>query len=270
MINVAIHSVPRSGSSWLGEIINSSPEVVYKFQPLFSYAFKDALGVFSTTEDVSFFFQQLKASSNEFLDQTADRESGKKPVFQKRSPQVIAYKEVRYHHILENMLAVDPSLKLVALVRNPLEVLASWHEAPREFRHDLGWSFKEEWRSGASKNAGRPEEFFGYDCWKEAAIIFHRLASIYPERVFLINYKDLTSDTYGYVKGLFRFVGLEFSSQTEKFIKHSTNQTVEGDYSIYKGRVNNKLWESVLSKDIIDFIFSDLEGSDLITYLPLI
>ena len=46
-IPVAIHGVPRSGTSWIGEIINSSPNVLYKFQPLFSYALKDFLTTFS-------------------------------------------------------------------------------------------------------------------------------------------------------------------------------------------------------------------------------
>ena len=37
MKNVAIFGVPRSGTSWLGQIFNSSPMVAYRFQPLFSY-----------------------------------------------------------------------------------------------------------------------------------------------------------------------------------------------------------------------------------------
>ena len=43
MKRIAIHSVPRSGSSWLGQILNSSLKVCFRFQPLFSYAFKDYL-----------------------------------------------------------------------------------------------------------------------------------------------------------------------------------------------------------------------------------
>ncbi len=40
MNNIVIHSVLCSGSSWLGEIINSSPNVLYQFQPLFSHEFQ--------------------------------------------------------------------------------------------------------------------------------------------------------------------------------------------------------------------------------------
>ena len=40
---ILITGVARSGTSWIGQIIDSSPEVVYRFQPLFSYAFKGFL-----------------------------------------------------------------------------------------------------------------------------------------------------------------------------------------------------------------------------------
>ena len=36
---VGVHGVPRSGTSWLGQILNASKKVNFKFQPLFSYAF---------------------------------------------------------------------------------------------------------------------------------------------------------------------------------------------------------------------------------------
>ena len=43
MTPVFAFGVPRSGTSWFGELFNSSPRVAYRFQPLFSYAFKDAI-----------------------------------------------------------------------------------------------------------------------------------------------------------------------------------------------------------------------------------
>ena len=40
---IAIFSVPRSGSSWLGQIFNSHEDVSFRMQPLFSYSHKSAL-----------------------------------------------------------------------------------------------------------------------------------------------------------------------------------------------------------------------------------
>ena len=43
MKRIGLHGVPRSGTSWLGNIFNSSPDLTYKHQPLYSYAFKNYL-----------------------------------------------------------------------------------------------------------------------------------------------------------------------------------------------------------------------------------
>ena len=43
LVRVAIHGPPRSGTTWIGEIVNSSPRTIVKYQPLFSYALKDYL-----------------------------------------------------------------------------------------------------------------------------------------------------------------------------------------------------------------------------------
>ena len=56
---VAIHSVPRSGSTWLGQIFNSHPKVNFRYQPLFSYAFKDYLNEASSSEDIEAFFKNI-------------------------------------------------------------------------------------------------------------------------------------------------------------------------------------------------------------------
>ena len=59
MQRIAIHSVPRSGSTWLGQIFNSSSLVIYKYQPLFSYAFKGRLSPQSTNNKIVQFFDEI-------------------------------------------------------------------------------------------------------------------------------------------------------------------------------------------------------------------
>ena len=64
---IGIHGVPRSGTNWLGQIFNSQPNVNFKFQPLFSYAFKDYLDENSTEEEIQQFFEEIAISDNYFL-----------------------------------------------------------------------------------------------------------------------------------------------------------------------------------------------------------
>ena len=67
MKRIAIHSVPRSGSSWLGQIFNSSVKVCFRFQPLFSYVFKGYLDEKSSREDILTFFKLIAKSNDDFL-----------------------------------------------------------------------------------------------------------------------------------------------------------------------------------------------------------
>ena len=60
-------------------------------------------------------------------------------------------------------MRTSEEIKIILLVRNPLAVLASWLNAPREFRKDLGWKELEEWRFATAKNQDRQEEFYGYE-----------------------------------------------------------------------------------------------------------
>ena len=102
MRKIAIHSVPRSGSTWLGEILNSSPDVKYCFQPLFSYQFKDFLDEGSSREEVDRFFMLLSNTDDDYICQKLQRRAGTLPSPNKSKLAThVIYKEVRYHHILD-------------------------------------------------------------------------------------------------------------------------------------------------------------------------
>src|SRR5690606_40273459 len=106
MQKIAIHSVPRSGSTWLGNIFNSHPNVIFKYQPLFSYAFKEYLTEDSDAERINTFFQEIANADDIFMDQEEAIANGIVPNFKrKENPTHICYKKVRYHNILPNMVA---------------------------------------------------------------------------------------------------------------------------------------------------------------------
>ena len=149
---VAVHGVPRSGTSWVGEILNSSPNTAYRFQPLFSYAHKAYLDNTSTKEDIAQFFSRLRNCDDDFTNQKAKRNSGDFPQFRKQKITHVIYKEVRYLNILFNLMRKTEDVLLISVIRNPLSVINSWLRAPREFRRDLGWSEIEEWRYALKKN----------------------------------------------------------------------------------------------------------------------
>jgi len=267
---IAIHSAPRSGSTWLGEIFNSSPKTTYKFQPLFSYAFKNYLTPTSSTKDINNFFLEIEKSDDKFLNQIDQKDNGSSPIFKKNiHQQFIVYKEVRYHNILEHLLATDSEMILVGLIRNPLSVISSWLRAPKEFRADLGWNESSEWRYAELKNQGMPEEFNGYEKWKETANIFHKLKKKFPGRVYIINYQKLLENTLTEVQGVFDFCGIPTEDQTLKFIRQSSTSTNNDAYSVYRCNQSDDKWKTQLNPEIAKQIIDDLRDSELAVYLNI-
>lgn len=249
MLKLAIHSVPRSGSSWLGEIINSDPNVNYCYQPLFSYEFKSRLNEFSTREDINKFFRDIALSDDSFIRQIDARANNEKPNFYKlKKLNTVVYKEVRYHYILENLIEKEPEIKVIGLVRDPRGVIHSWYNASREFRRDLGWNLKDELMLAKKKNRNLKEEYFGLVKWAETSKLFERLEKKYPKNFKLIEYHDLISDTQSSIIRLFDFLGLEFTEFTSRFI--SQDSVVDSTYSVYKNKVKDDGWKYGLSIEI--------------------
>ena len=263
---VSIAGVARSGTTWLGEILNSSPDVAYRFQPLFSYAFKDRVGVNSTREEYAGFLQDLYNSDDPFLLQTEKREAGILPLFKKvYSPQVLAMKNARYHYLLIRFLGYFENLKVLAVVRNPCAVLTSWMSLPKEF--PVGSDPWLEWRLGTCKNQNKAENFFGFYKWREAANIFIDLQNISPDRVRVVRYENLVENPTDVAESLFDFCGLDFGDQTRHFLDESIKRYSDNPYSVYKNKSAEDSWRDKLDARIIKDIERELVGTRLEIFL---
>lgn len=260
---IAIHGVPRSGTTWVGEIINSSPNTAYRYQPLFSYAHKDFLTTASSKTEINDFFTRILNCEDDFTNQKAKRESGDFPKFKKDYVTHVIYKEVRYINILFNIMRKTDDVTLVAVIRNPLSVINSWLRAPREFRRDLGWSEKEEWRYALKKNLNQPEEFHGYEKWKVATNIFLQLKNIFPDRVYIQKYRDLLEKPADESQNLFDFLQLEVTEQTRAFLRNSASVEREDAYAVFRKDQTDDKWKDELDTAIAEEILTDLKGTNL-------
>lgn len=267
LVKVAFHGVPRSGTSWIGEVLNSSPQTIYRFQPLFSYALKGYLTNTSSKDDIDLFFQKLVNVDDVFINQTEKRQNQGYPRFNKGSRTHIIYKEVRYMNILPNIMRKTEDVFLCGVIRNPLSVINSWLRAPREFRSDLGWSELEEWRYACKKNLNRPEEYNGYMKWKEAAYLFRELKEKYPDRVHIIKYADFLSNPVQKSKLLFNLLGLPYTESTTAFLSESSTRVNMDPYSVYRSVQSDDKWIAQLNSIITEEIRSDLMGTELEEYL---
>lgn len=265
---VAIHGAPRSGTSWLGQLYNSSEHVAYRYQPLFSYAFKDRLSSRSSSEEIDRFLDDLLATRDDFVLQRGQASlSGYTLDFPKTDITHLVYKEVRYHHLIENLLDHCPRLRLVALIRDPCAVVHSWLNAPREF--DRSWSAIDEWRHAPGKNLDKPENWYGFERWKELAHLFLRLQVRHPSRVDIVRYESLTSAPVETLGRLYDACGLAMTTQVREFVAASRDRDDGQPYGVFRSSraIGAGRRRKSLDPQIIEAIRTDLEGTVLQQFL---
>jgi hypothetical protein len=265
MKKLAIFGVPRSGTSWLSQIINSHPDVISRSQPLFSFGHKGKLTIDSTRQEINQFFDEIARTQDPFALMKGDMHKSY-PVFDKSVVSThISFKETRYLNIVENILRQSSEVKIIGIVRNPLACLVSWIQAPKEFKPE--WDVLLEWRSAPSKNQGRPEEFFGFDKWKEVAGNFVKFEATFPEQFRLVRYDRLNADPIAITSDLFRFCGLDMHPQVVAFIDASQGAHDPDPYSVFRAKANDTQWLSVLPAAIVNEVRRELVGSPLQTFL---
>jgi hypothetical protein len=247
---VAIFGCPRSGTSWLGQLFNAHEAVAYRYQPLFSYEFKDWFGRHGVTA----------ASLDSFGDALLDAKSDF--VLQDlRPPKVpplthVVWKEVRYHALMRELAALPGLHKLIYLHRPAVDVLNSWYQAPKEFR--AGQDIHAEYLDAPSKNTD-PCEYNGFNRWKESLALALAAKAALPDKVMLVSYDRLRADPLGQLSSLFDEVGLAMSDQVREFIVASTSKHDDDAYSVFRSREA----EITLPGDIAQHLRDDAEGRDL-------
>jgi len=177
----AITGMARSGTSWIGQIVDSSPEVRYRMSPLFSYEFKNRIREGATRTDWEEVLRGAYVSENEFMNQTTRRNAGEYPTFATKqpNPSVLVIKYNRFQNLTEEMIELLPEMKVLAVVRHPCGAMHSWLTAPKEFPPDA--EPLEHWRSGAAKKSDYGD-FFGFDDWCWVTRLHLRLARERPDQ----------------------------------------------------------------------------------------
>jgi hypothetical protein len=253
--------VARSGTSWVGQVFNSAPEVCFRFQPLFAYEFKGRVSEDSDGAAYEQLFRDMLPASTPFLTQADKLASGEYPRFIKNvPPQHLVFKENRYQSMIEPMLRRVPFLKAIGIIRHPCAVLNSWRKNPTEF--PPGSDILAEWRFGNCKNKGN-EDYFGYYKWKEVANLYLDLQQQYPTRFRVLRYEDAVADPTGVFADFFRFVGIPYGEQTRQFLARSRREHSDSYYSVFKDSSVVDKWRAELDPHIISEVAADVCGTRL-------
>lgn len=259
---ILLTGMPRSGTSWLSQIFDSSPLVRFRLSPLFSYEFKNSLNEDATPEEWATLLQRVYAANNDFMNQTQRRNTGQYPTFllKETAPPVLVIKDTRFHNLTLPMLKHVADLKVVSIVRHPCGAIHSWLTASREFPAQA--NPLQEWRTGQCRKTGYGE-FWGFEDWKAVTRLHLELAATMPEKFIIQRYEDLTKNASEETRKLFSFCGITCDTQTEEFLYRSQQESIEGEYAVFKKPETAERWRNELQSEVRDAILAELHGTDL-------
>jgi len=261
-----ISGMPRSGTTWLSQILASSPDVRLKFCPLFSYEFKNALNENSSADDWSKLFREVYHTNSDYLDQNYLRNQGLVPTFldKNENPHNLILKSTRFHNLIPNILRLDDQIRFVHIVRHPCATIHSWLTNRNEFPQHA--NPMEEWRSGVCRKTG-PGEFWGFDDWKKVTAQALQLEKLYPERFKVLRYEDLVEETRKSTKNLFDYFDITYKKQTDDFIGLSRSRHDKNKRSVFKKSEINMDWVTMLHPSIVSACIEELRGTMLEQFL---
>lgn len=157
-------------------------------------------------------------------------------------------------------MVLFPNLRMVALVRHPCGAIHSWLTTSKEFPSDA--DPLAEWQTGACRKPGFGE-FWGFDDWMKVTRLHLELQERYPDRFQVVRYEDLVDDTVGQSQAMFRFLGLDYTEPTEKFLAACHAEHRESSYAVFKSPKVKNRWKTELQKEIRDEILSRVRGTEL-------
>ena len=246
---VWLSGMPRSGTTWLGQILASHPDIRLKHCPLFSYEFRDRCNESSDRSDWLNLLHEVYHQSGPFLDQEHLRSKGLVPQFQNKAvaPRVLAIKSNRFHHLSRNIIELVPEVRWIAVVRHPAATIHSWITNATEFPANADPAT--EWRTGACRKSG-PGEFWGFNDWLTVTKSQLALSREFPDRVHLLRYDSFDLQPMVSTLKLFTWLGLDVDPQVEDFVAKSQALHSDNKRSVFKKPGNSSRWQRELDENI--------------------
>lgn len=243
---VFLLGMPRSGTSWLSQIVESSPACAVRLSPSFSYPLKHRLRMESTEQDWRDVLRAAHDSDDPFMTQNYRRDTGELGRFREKEPsdiRLLAIKDTRFHGLYLDGWNKLKDAKLVYIVRHPAACLWSWR-CCKEFPADA--DFLSDWRSGACRKRGEPRaragEYWGFEDWKALTRRYLSLAESDPKRVHVMHYERLVADAEAETEALFSFLAVPLTGTTRRFLRDSQSHHDPRPYAVYKDRSVARAW----------------------------
>lgn len=263
--------MPRSGTSWLSQIVESSPACAVRLSPNFSFPLKHQLHQDSGAQDWQRTLDSALSTDDPFMTQNYRRDTGELGRFADRPEapvQVLAIKDTRFHDLYLAGMERLANAKLVYIVRHPAACLWSWRSC-KEFPADA--SFDAQWRSGACRKTGstldRAGEYWGFDDWKRLTRTYSERAASQPDRYYILHYERLVMNSEAEAAGLFAFLGLPFAEASRAFVRDSQSRHDPRPYAVFKDKSVAQAWRSEFPDELLRQIEAETRESPLAAFV---
>lgn len=261
-----VFGVPRSGTSWVGAVLGSHPTMRYRFQPLHSYSFAPKISETSSKNEVDAFFAELWHSADPYVNRQslASQTENLETLSAGSSEAFLLFKEVHDFDAIENAIAVNPEVKLIGLVRNPIDVISSWVNAPREWNPE--WDLLSEWKEAKLKNSEYEGNHFGVAQWILTTKRMCELERKMPDSCRTVTYEQTVSDPKTSFESLQKFMGLAPAEEIERAIEKTRSFSINDSYSIFR-KTGRRARPKPLPSPIIESVVRLVKEHDLERFL---
>ncbi|MFT6896479.1 MAG: hypothetical protein ACJA13_000881 [Paraglaciecola sp.] len=261
---ILICGMPRSGTSWLGQIFDSSPEVAFRMEPLFAYCFKNCINNNSSIDNIIKYFNNVYLTDDSFILQSENRATGSYPSFNKNEEhKILVVKTTRHHELLERYLLSIDNLEIISIIRHPCAVINSWINTDREFS-SKECHVEKDWKNGGCRKTG-VGEYWGFNDWVNVTKLHEDLHRKY-KNFNIVKYSDLLADSYNVVGNLFELTGIAFSQQTKGFLTECNTKHNNDPYSVFKNKLVIDAWKKSLPEKISEEIYEISKICGLVEY----
>ncbi|MFV1990358.1 MAG: sulfotransferase [Acidimicrobiales bacterium] len=253
--------MPRSGTTWLSQMFESSPDFLVRLSPNYSHPLKNQIDLSATRDDWINHLSAAAESDDAFMTQNWRRDTGELATFASTTDvvQYLAIKDTRFHDLYQRAMELLPDALTIYVVRHPGGAINSWWQS-EEFPPDA--DIVEEWRSGECRKQA-PGEYWGFSDWCRLTERYLDLEEQAPHRFRVFRYEDLVWERERVSADLFAFVGCEVPPSTQAFLGESKSRHDDRSYSVYKDPSVAGRWRSELPLEICSSIGSDLAGTRL-------
>ena len=272
-----VFSMPRSGSSWLGQIFDSCPYVLYKFQPFGLENYAQSLENIEFINSPKNILESIFNDSEPFINQRCMAEYYKK---NKNNYMGFLKNNKTTINVCKNVHGIDyvpyfiniEEVRIIFLIRHPCGYINSLLTSPERSQKDykdwiegtfISYDNKVNWFTGAPRY---DREYRGFLDWIHTTLLFTHLESNNHDKIRVLKYEDLVESPVDTISSLFKWLGIKLEKQTIDFIETSTSSHDEDPYSVYKNSTVVSKWKYQLDMNIQKTISYFLESCGIGLY----